>query len=59
QLRFKVRKTNDGRLVGVIFHMPHLPPPAFSPNRAVIEDVWQRVHAFLDARDQNLTRIHA
>ncbi|MCX8098972.1 MAG: hypothetical protein N3F11_08245 [Casimicrobiaceae bacterium] len=59
QLRFKVRKTNDGRLVGVIFHMPHLPPPAFSPNRRVIESVWQKVHRFLDGQGQKLSRISA
>ncbi len=49
QLRFKVRQTENGKLVGVIFHMPHLPPPAFNPNRPVIECVWRCVHAFLDA----------
>lgn len=49
QLRFKVRRTENGELVGVIFHMPHLPPAAFNPNRSVIECVWRCVHAFLDA----------
>lgn len=48
QLRFKVREEN-GKLVGVIFHMPHLPPPAFRPNPAAIEAVWRCVHQFLDA----------
>lgn len=49
-LRFKVRPTTDGKLIGVIFHMPCLPPPAFSPNRVVIERVWQQVHTFLDGQ---------
>ncbi len=49
QLRFKVRATGDGKLVGVIFHMPHLPPPAFKPDRKTIECVWQCVHRLLDA----------
>jgi len=49
-LRFKVRPTADGKLVGVIFHMPCLPPPAFNPNRADIERVWQKVHSFLDGQ---------
>lgn len=57
QLRFKVRATDDGKLVGVIFHVPHLPPPAFKPNRPAIERVWRSVHAFLDAPAQKLTRI--
>ncbi|MBW7657711.1 hypothetical protein K1I42_10490 [Hydrogenophilus thermoluteolus] len=48
QLRFKVRQTADGKLVGVIFHMPHLPPPAFKPDREAIEKVWRCVHQFLD-----------
>lgn len=57
QLRFKVRATDDRKLVGVIFHVPHLPPPAFNPNRTAIEGVWQKVHTFLDAPAQKLTRI--
>lgn len=49
QLRFKARQTADGKLVGIIFHMPHLPPPAFKPHRPAIENVWRCVHEFLDA----------
>jgi CRISPR-associated protein Cmr1 len=48
-LRFKVRPDADGRLRGVVFHMPCLPPPAFKPDRRVVESIWQRVHAHLDA----------
>lgn len=56
-LRFKVRPTADGKLTGVIIHVPHLPPHGFSPDRAVIESVWLRVHGFLDASKQSLKRI--
>ena len=49
-LRFKVRPTTDGKLIGVIFHMPCLPPPAFNPDRTAIESVWQKVHSFLDGQ---------
>ncbi|MDW8313288.1 MAG: hypothetical protein RMK02_11225, partial [Burkholderiales bacterium] len=49
QLRFKVRKTPENKLIGVIFHMPHRPPEAFNPNQTQIECVWRCVHAFLDA----------
>jgi CRISPR-associated protein Cmr1 len=56
-LRFKVREVDGGKLAGVIFHMPHLPPAAFQPNRAAIERVWQQVHAFLDNPAQKLSRI--
>jgi CRISPR-associated protein Cmr1 len=49
QLRFKVRRTEEDQLVGVIFHMPHLPPKAFNPDRPAIEAVWRCVYAFLDA----------
>lgn len=56
-LRFKVRKTENGQLVGVIFHVPHLPPAAFNPVRQAIQGVWQKVHTFLDAPSQQLTRI--
>ncbi|MDD3649935.1 RAMP superfamily CRISPR-associated protein [Immundisolibacter sp.] len=51
-LRFKVRALPDGRLVGVIFHVPCLPPPAFRPDRKAIEGVWQRVHELLDELSQ-------
>lgn len=56
QLRFKVRDTENGKLVGVIFHVPHLPPAAFQPDRRSIERVWERIHGFLDAT-QKLERI--
>ncbi len=49
QLRFKICAKEDGKLVGVVFHMPHLPPAAFHPARTVIECVWECVHRFLDA----------
>lgn len=48
-LRFKVRPDTDGQLRGLVFHMPCLPPPAFKPDRRVVESIWQRVHAHLDA----------
>jgi CRISPR-associated protein Cmr1 len=54
-LRFKVRANETGKLVGVIFHMPCLPPKAFAPDKTAIEDVWARVHEFLDSQ-QPLTR---
>ncbi|MBU1664044.1 MAG: hypothetical protein KKG92_01425 [Gammaproteobacteria bacterium] len=47
-LRFKVRKMPDGKFVGVIFHVPCLPPPEFKPDRQAIQAVWQNVHALLD-----------
>ena len=56
-LRFKVRRTIDGKLVGIIFHVPHLPPAAFKPDQRTIEAVWKHTHAFLDNQDQKLTRI--
>lgn len=56
-LRYKVRATPEGKLVGVIFHVPHLPPAAFRPNLQDIKTVWTQVHRFLDAPAQSLTRI--
>ena len=60
-LRFKVRPApgNPKQLVGVIFHLPCLPPPAFQPHLSSIERVWHSVHAFLDQPEQKLTRIPA
>lgn len=57
-LRFKVRSDVDGKLRGVVFHMPCLPPPSFQPDPPVIARVWQRVHEHLDA-DTRLKRIPA
>ncbi len=58
-LRFKARKTSDGKFVGVVFHVPGLPTAEFRPDRRVIESVWQRVHTFLDTPAQQLTRVPA
>lgn len=59
-LRFKVRAAPQApdQLVGVIFHMPCLPPPSFNPKLDAIEAVWQQVHADLNNHDK-LTRILA
>jgi len=59
QLRFKVRPTADGQLVGVIFHMPHLPPTNFKPDPKTLERIWQRVHSHLDQIRPALPRITA
>jgi len=56
-LRFKIRTTENNQLVGIIFHVPCKPPLEFRPNIGQITTVWQQVHAFLDNRAQNLTRI--
>lgn len=58
-LRFKVRPAPNehGKVVGVIFHVPCLPPPDFRPDLRAVQAVWQRVHAFLDAPAQKLTRV--
>jgi CRISPR-associated protein Cmr1 len=56
-LRFKVRPVGNGQFAGVIFHVPCLPPSAFHPDRGDIEAVWQRVHPFLDAPQNSLSRI--
>ncbi len=58
-LRFKIRPapSNPKQVVGVVFHVPCKPPPAFSPDMGAIERVWTGVHAFLDAPEQQLTRI--
>lgn len=56
-LRFKVRPDPDGRLRGLIFHVPCAPPPDFRPDPEALHRVWSRVHRFLDQPDQALTRI--
>ena len=60
-LRFKVRPApgKPGQLVGVVFHVPCQPPPAFQPDLRSIEQVWRTVHAFLDQPEQRLTRTPA
>lgn len=56
-LRFKVRTTADHKLVGILFHVPHLPPGDFRPDRPAIERVWTQVHRHLDSPAQALTRV--
>ncbi len=49
-LRFKVRAAPEQpqKLVGVIFHVPCLPPAAFRPDPQAITKTWRTVHALLD-----------
>ena len=47
-LRFKIRRNGD-KLHGVIFHMPFSPPS--SPDTRTLQQVWQRVHQFLDGHE--------
>ncbi|HEX7382420.1 MAG TPA: RAMP superfamily CRISPR-associated protein [Nevskiaceae bacterium] len=56
-LRFKVRRSQNGNVFGVIFHIPCLPPPSFHPERRAIEAVWTQVHAFLEDPAQELMRL--
>jgi CRISPR-associated protein Cmr1 len=56
QLRFKVRPTADG-LVGVIFHMPHLPPDEFRAEPKNLERIWGLVHSHLDSYAQPIADI--
>lgn len=56
-LRFKVRVGTDGKLRGVVFHVPCKPPREFRPDIKAITAVWQTVHGFLDQPAQGLTRI--
>lgn len=59
-LRFKVRPTAEGKLVGVIFHIPCKPPAAFNSDTEAeaITAVWQKVHTFLNEH-ASLTRTKA
>ena len=55
-LRFKVCRSSDGKhLLGKVFHVPCLLPPAFRPEQHTIENVWHEVHQFLDG-DKTLGR---
>jgi len=56
-LRFKLRSAPDGKLVGVVFHVPCLPPPAFRPDLTQIKEVWKTVHQFLDDPNNGLRRV--
>ena len=50
-LRFKVRHAANGKLYGVIFHMPCKPPVQFSPDDDALAQVWRKAHQFLDEHD--------
>jgi CRISPR-associated protein Cmr1 len=47
-LRFKVRPTTDGKLVGIVFHVPCRPPAELRPDMRAVEDTWLAVHRLLD-----------
>jgi len=57
-LRFKLRSAG-GKVEGIVFHMPALPPPAFEPqrHRAQIVELWQGIHAALDGQPTKLQRL--
>jgi len=55
-LRFKVRRDENGKLYGVIFHMPCKPPRGFRPDTRTLIAVWRQVHQFLDG-ENSLQRI--
>jgi len=57
-LRFKVRPTAEGQLVGVVFHMPHQPPEDFGSSPQTLEGIWRQVHSHLD-QTPSLERISA
>lgn len=51
-LRFKVRQLPNQKLIGIVFHVPHLPPAKFSPDKEgkeAVKRVWTEVHRLLDA----------
>ena len=47
-LRFKVRQNKNGKLYGVIFHMPCRPPREFQPDPNTLIPIWRQVHRFMD-----------
>lgn len=55
-LYFKVRESSPTEVLGMVFHVPCLPPPSFTPDIPAIKSVWTAVHRFLDSQGQNLTR---
>lgn len=56
-LRFKVRPSPDGGLVGLVFHVPCMPPKGFQPDRATILRLWEQVHGALDDMAPALIRL--
>lgn len=58
-LRFKVRPDANGKLHGVIFHVPCKPPAAFDSKDDTLIHVWQEVHKHLDKPESGLKRIPA
>jgi len=49
-LRFKVRPRRDGRVCGVVFHVPCKPTKAIAAETAKLRAIWRRVHGHLDGR---------
>jgi CRISPR-associated protein Cmr1 len=47
-LRYKLRSRADGKVEGIVFHVPALPPPSFRPERRDIDALWLGVHAQLN-----------
>lgn len=58
-LRFKVRPDANGKLRGVIFHVPCKPPAAFRSKKDTLIDVWEKVHQHLEKPESGLKPIPA
>jgi CRISPR-associated protein Cmr1 len=58
-LRFKVRRTSDSKLVGVIFHAPCKPPSDFRPVPTAIQRTWETVHQLLDELTMTSVRTYS
>ncbi|MCG5502083.1 RAMP superfamily CRISPR-associated protein [Ectothiorhodospira lacustris] len=56
-MRFTARKDAQGRLRGVIYHMPIRPPAEFRPDGRALCSAWGNVHDFLDTQCHGLNRI--
>lgn len=56
-LRFKIRQDENGKMRGVIFHVPCKPPVQFRPDNKELKTVWQQVHQYLGSSKASVTRI--
>lgn len=55
-LRFKVRQAADGKLYGLIVHLPCQPPASFNPDLKALQNTWRKVYEFLDLQKPLLSR---
>jgi CRISPR-associated protein Cmr1 len=52
QLRLMVKRNDQGQIIGRILHLPHPVPKRWNPEVGQEDELWKKVHKFLDGQKE-------